>query len=269
MNIKRMMTVLSAFATIGLYAAELRADEYHARESAESSRSARLSAVSTPLAVSNVKMKQRDNSKLVDITYDLTGEAGTRCNIKIEICDNNSCIAVKKESGVEIGKGKTFVWDAGNDWPNNFSAKVTAKVTAEEIDVPATWAEIKISCNSDWLSACAYWTNRPTLQIDGENSGSTDSPYFAKMYFDGDGASKILLLANQGAQNRKYKIHFNNSLEKRTQRTVNVTVKSNGTQLSGSVKAAMRWCEAADTRDPYIAITFDAAGTPIAITKGN
>ncbi len=264
-----MVTALATLVVIGLWAAEVRPEEDQARESAESARSARLSAASVPLEVSNVKMKQRDNSKLVDITYDLTGETGKRCNINIEICDNNSCIAVKQESGVEIGKGKTFVWDAGNDWPNNFSTKVTVKVTAEEIDVPATWAEIKISCNSDWLSACAYWTDRPTLQIDGSNSGSTVSPYFAEMYFDGDGASKILLLSNQGTQNRKYKIHFNNSLEQRTQRTVNVIVKSNGTQLSGSVKAAMRWCEAADTRDPYIAITFDAAGTPTAITKGN
>ena len=59
---------------------------------------------SSPLTVSNVKISQRKDSKLVDVTYDLSGGSAGKCNVTAEFCDNNTCIYARTFDG-DIGDG--------------------------------------------------------------------------------------------------------------------------------------------------------------------
>ncbi len=74
--------------------------------------------------VSNVNMQQIPYTRLVEVTYDLTGESAI---VTLSIETNGVAIpdsAVTSLSGdvckvVGIGNGKTIIWNAGADWPEN------------------------------------------------------------------------------------------------------------------------------------------------------
>ena len=92
-------------------------------------------------AVSNVQMTQRAGSRVVDITYDLAGEAAI---ITLGIETNGAAIpdsAVTRLSGdvckvVGVGTGKSIIWNAGADWPENVTESAKARVTAWSVDAP-------------------------------------------------------------------------------------------------------------------------------------
>ncbi len=81
--------------------------------------------------VSNVVMTQRANSRIVDITYELTGEAAI---MTVGIQTNGIALpdsAVTRLTGdvskvVEPGAGKAIVWNAGADWPENLTQAAKA-----------------------------------------------------------------------------------------------------------------------------------------------
>ncbi len=93
-----------------------------------------VTALGAPL-VSNVKFGMQSGTRLVDVTYDLSG--GT-CSIGLSVSsDNGVTFAVPVKSvtgavgnGVTAGTGKRIVWDAGTDWPGQTSSQVKFRVTA-------------------------------------------------------------------------------------------------------------------------------------------
>ncbi len=96
-------------------------------------------------SVTNVVMTQRANSRIVDISYELTGEAAI---VTLGIETNGIALpdsAVTRLSGdvckvVEIGASKSIVWNAGADWPENLTQAAKAKVTAYAPTLPIQFA---------------------------------------------------------------------------------------------------------------------------------
>ena len=101
-------------------------------------------------AVSNVQMTQRAGSRVVDITYDLAGEAAI---VTLGIETNGVAIpdsAVTRLSGdvsvvVQPGTGRHIVWNAGADWPENVTETAKARVTAWSTNAPPQVMVIDLS----------------------------------------------------------------------------------------------------------------------------
>ena len=237
-----------------------------------------LLAAAAPLTVSNVKIAQRSNSKLVDISYDLTGGNGTLCNVSVEICDDTTCITARTFDGdgigpsVKVGKGKRIVWDAGADWPNKFSKKINAKITAIETELSEEWHPIYIRWGSYGgrdLDICGYWENHSTDNVGWSwGSGSASGSYQSRWYGDNteSGPEQIDVriskeeLARERKQ-RRYKIHFNYYGERGS--PCNAKVECEG--LSKTSSAFKRTGTRATKSDPCLTITFNETGKPIRI----
>ena len=101
-------------------------------------------------SVTNVVMTQRANSRIVDITYELTGEAAI---VTLGIETNGIALpdsAVTRLSGdvckaVATGANKSIVWDAGADWPENLTQTAKAKVTAWSTNTPPLYMVVDVS----------------------------------------------------------------------------------------------------------------------------
>ena len=88
--------------------------------------------------VSNVSVIQRNDSKMVDISYNLSDADGDKCTVSVQVSsDGGSTWTVPAVSftgavgaNISSGNGKLIVWDAGKDQPgvswNNCRIKVTA-----------------------------------------------------------------------------------------------------------------------------------------------
>jgi hypothetical protein len=108
-----------------------------------------MTAFGAPL-VSNVKFGMQSGTRLVDVTYDLSG--GT-CSIGLSVSsDNGATFAVPVKSvtgavgnGVTSGTGKRIVWDAGTDWPGQTSSQVKLRVTAWDL---LQWGELRVCRDS-------------------------------------------------------------------------------------------------------------------------
>ena len=100
-------------------------------------------------AVDNVAMAQRANSRMVDITYDLSGEAAI---VTLGIETNGVALsdrAVTSLAGdvakvVEPGANRHIIWNAGNDWPENLATNARAKVTAWATNAPPLYMVIDL-----------------------------------------------------------------------------------------------------------------------------
>ena len=92
-------------------------------------------------AVSNVQMTQRAGTRVVDITYDLAGEAAI---VTLGIETNGVAIpdsAVTRLSGdvsvvIQPGTDRHIVWNAGADWPEHAVTNARARVTAWSTNAP-------------------------------------------------------------------------------------------------------------------------------------
>ena len=237
-----------------------------------------LLAAAAPLTVSNVKIAQRSNSKLVDISYDLTGGNGTLCNVSVEICDDTTCITARTFDGdgigpsVKVGKGKRIVWDAGADWPNKFSKKINAKITATETELSEDWHPIYIRWGNYGgrdLDICGYWENHGTDNVgwswgNGSASGSYQSRWYGDNTESGPEQIDVRISKEELARERKqrrYKIHFNYFGERGS--PCNAKVECEG--LSKTSSASKRTETQATKSDPCVTITFDETGKPIRI----
>ena len=74
--------------------------------------------------VENVRGLQRENSKLVDIYYDLNDTDGGTYYVEVEIVGRTSDVNASSFSGdvgegVAPGQNHHIVWDAGADWLGN------------------------------------------------------------------------------------------------------------------------------------------------------
>ena len=91
--------------------------------------------------VTNVRMAQRAGTRVVDVLYDLAGEAAI---VTLGIETNGVAIpdsAVTRLSGdvsvvIQPGTDRHIVWNAGADWPENVTETAKARVTAWTVDAP-------------------------------------------------------------------------------------------------------------------------------------
>jgi formylglycine-generating enzyme required for sulfatase activity len=127
---------------------------------------ANVYANSAPV-ISNVSAAQRDDdSKLVDITYDLVDADGDTCTVWMSISDNGGVswrVPVRSFSGdigrdISPGTNKLIVWDAGVDMPGKsgtFKARVFAddgNGSASMVVVPSGWFPYQnASQTEDWI----------------------------------------------------------------------------------------------------------------------
>ena len=133
-------------------------------------------AYAVPL-VSNVVMKQRAGSRIVDITYNLDESAIVTLGIEtngIALPDS----AVTRLTGdvcmkVEAGSG-SIVWNAGADWPENLTQFAKAKVTAWSVDAPPQVMVIDLTGGS---SASSYPVNYYVSTAALPYGGLTNSIY--------------------------------------------------------------------------------------------
>lgn len=124
--------------------------------------------------VSNVTAAQRaDDSKLVDIYYDLADADGDSCTVWVAISDDGGAtwrVAIFSVSGhigpsITPGLNKHVIWDAGADMPGkvgNFKARVFAddgKGPAAMVFVPAGWFPYQNASPGNWIFL-------PTFAID-------------------------------------------------------------------------------------------------------
>ncbi|MFA7174519.1 MAG: hypothetical protein WC340_14135 [Kiritimatiellia bacterium] len=105
-------------------------------------------AYAVPL-VTDVVMTQQTGSRIVDITYELAVEAAI-VTLGIETSDVAlPDSAVTRLTGdvckkVEVGS-RSITWNAGVDWPENFTQVAKAKVTAWSVDAPPQVMVIDLS----------------------------------------------------------------------------------------------------------------------------
>ena len=100
-------------------------------------------------SVSNVKFVQQPGTKLVAVSYDLSG--GT-CSVSLLVSNDNGAtynVPVKSVTGavgngVTSGTGKQIIWDAGTDWAGQHSNQIKMRVRAWDMssDAGITFAPI-------------------------------------------------------------------------------------------------------------------------------
>lgn len=239
-----------------------------------------LKAAAKPLKVSNVKMTQRKDSKWVDVTYDLEGGSGSLCSVKVMMCDDKLCIPAETFDGdgigdaVRVGKNKRFAWNAGADWPDHYSKKVNATITATETDIPESWHTIRVKWagyNGRDLDICGYWVDRRTDVVGWSwGNGTETGAYRSRWHGDNTESGPEIIDVSispdelkRERRERKYKIHFNYYGEMGSPCRAEVSV--DGTSLFKSQSASKRLETCAKSTDPGIIITFDASGKPVAI----
>ena len=104
-----------------------------------------VSVVTAAPVVSNVRAAQRAGTQLVDIYYDLASPSNT-LTVSISVSTNGGAgytlVATSFTgavgAGVTPGSNKQITWNAGVDWPDNFSANVRFRVTADDGALPST-----------------------------------------------------------------------------------------------------------------------------------
>lgn len=105
-------------------------------------------SMAAPL-ISNVRMQQRQNSRIVDVWYDLADEDAI---VTLGVETNGVAIpasAVTHVSGdvgvvVSVGSNKRIVWLAGADWPDNQTASAKARITAWSTNSPPMYLVVDL-----------------------------------------------------------------------------------------------------------------------------
>lgn len=85
--------------------------------------------------VSNVRLHQIDGTKQVHITYDVADNFNTSLWVTVSVSTNGVALPTLSVTGdvnriISPGKGKSLVWDAGEDWNGRYTEIAKAKVTA-------------------------------------------------------------------------------------------------------------------------------------------
>ncbi len=108
---------------------------------------AQLAASAQPV-VSNVRAAQRAGTQLVDVYYDLASASNVLA-VSIMVSTNGGAeytlpatsFTGAVGSGIAPGTNQKITWNAGTDWPTNFSANVRFRVMADDA-VPGSMALI-------------------------------------------------------------------------------------------------------------------------------
>jgi formylglycine-generating enzyme required for sulfatase activity len=101
--------------------------------------------------VSNVQAKQREGSRLVDITYDVADPDSPTLTVYLKVSPDGGktwkgpveLVSGDAGRGIVPGGGRRVVWDAGKELPNQFGVKYRYKISAsDELFAPAGMALI-------------------------------------------------------------------------------------------------------------------------------
>ena len=109
---------------------------------------AQLVASAQPV-VSNVRASQRAGTQLVDVYYDLASTSNALA-VYVQVSTNGGASYTLPATsftgavgaGIAPGLNQKITWNAGQDWPTNFSANVRVSVTADDANVPSGMALI-------------------------------------------------------------------------------------------------------------------------------
>ena len=113
--------------------------------------------------VDNVSMTQLPGTRMVKIDYTLTGTEDAIVTVSIET--NGIALpdsALTKLSGdvckvVQPGTGKSIIWDAGADWPENATTTAKAKVTAWSTNAPPLYCVVDVVGGANAQSYPVYY----------------------------------------------------------------------------------------------------------------
>ncbi len=107
-----------------------------------------VSAFADPV-VSNIRASQRENTKLVDILYDVSYSGGSNVSVTCEVSTNSGAsydVPSKSFSGtgygamVITGSDRLITWNAGIDWNEKYSEQVKVRITAKAPRF--TWTQV-------------------------------------------------------------------------------------------------------------------------------
>jgi formylglycine-generating enzyme required for sulfatase activity len=105
--------------------------------------------------VSSVRASQCEETKLVDIWYDVADSDGDRLAVTLSVTDNGATVPAASLSGdvgagVAPGKGKHVVWNASKDWAGKFSENVRVAVKVDDRGTPdVTWTMVLIPAGNN------------------------------------------------------------------------------------------------------------------------
>ncbi len=107
-----------------------------------------LTTLAAGPTVANVRAAQRPGTQLVDITYDLADPDSAMLSVSVAVStDGGASYSLPAThftgavgSGVTAGTKKLITWDAGQDWPGQFSSQVRFRVTANDQVAPSGMA---------------------------------------------------------------------------------------------------------------------------------
>jgi formylglycine-generating enzyme required for sulfatase activity len=128
--------------------------------------------------VTNVRMAQRAGTRVVDVLYDLAGEAAI---ITLGIETNGVAIpdsAVTRLSGdvsvvIQPGTDRHIVWNAGADWPENVTETAKARVTAWSVDAPPLYCAVDVTEGTSAQTYPVYYY----VSAEGVPGGVTNDLY--------------------------------------------------------------------------------------------
>lgn len=233
------------------------------------------------VSVDNVHAVQRSGSRLVDIYYDLESDNNCQCKVSATLYNNETLILPHDVfyafgidgdfgEGVNPGVNRHIVWNAGIDFPHNYSTKVNVEITAEETDVPANWVTIVISWAAYGgrdLDICAYWEDNESQRVGYSYKQKFSDLYWVSNDDTHSGPERVMVSCDgydfQGKQNRKLRIHVNYYGDVGSPAKAEIAVKE--TDLRKETAAGTRTRNAAAPSDPGVTITFDRNGQPIGI----
>ena len=129
--------------------------------------------------ISNVRSAQRAGTQLVDIYYDLASASNT-LTVSIAVSTNGGASYTLPATsftgavggGVAPGTNQKITWNAGQDWPTNFSANVRFRVTADDQVAPSGMALVPAG------------SFQMGDNLDGESDAPVHTVYVSAFYMD-------------------------------------------------------------------------------------
>ena len=101
-------------------------------------------ANAAPPVVTGVSASQRAGTKIVDITYNVTMDAGETAFVELWFSPDNGLnfpvrchVTGDVDANVSAGTGKTVEWNAESDWNQQFTANGKIRVIATYGDQPS------------------------------------------------------------------------------------------------------------------------------------
>ena len=108
--------------------------------------------------VSNVQAKQREGSRMVDITYDVADPDSPTLTVYLKVSPDGGktwkgpLVMVKGDVGLHIvpGTAKKLIWDAGKEMPNQFGVKYRYRIGASDQWIPPAGMALIPGGDSNW-----------------------------------------------------------------------------------------------------------------------